>query len=152
MLAAHYAVPFAGAALVALNTRITPADTAYILEHSGSTLLISDSEFMQAAAQAAAAVHARLRVVCAGGLGDELEALIDAAAAFSVPVDDERALLAINYTSGTTGAAEGRDVPPPRRLPAVARDGAAHGRSTATRSSSGRCRCSTATAGASPGR
>jgi fatty-acyl-CoA synthase len=53
MLAAHCAVPFAGAALVALNTRITPADTAYILGHSGSTVLICDSEFIGAAEQAA---------------------------------------------------------------------------------------------------
>jgi fatty-acyl-CoA synthase len=107
MLAAHYAVPFAGAVLVALNTRITPADTGYILEHSGSSLLICDSEFLLTAEQAAAGAHARLRVVCAGGLGDELEALIDAAAAFSVPVGDERALLAINYTSGTTARPKG---------------------------------------------
>ena len=128
MLAAHYAVPFAGAALVALNTRITPADTAYILEHSGSSLLICDSEFMPAAEQAAAAVHARLRVVCAGGLGDELEALIDAAAAFSVPVDDERGAARHQLHQRHDGASEGGDVPPPRRLPAVARDGAAHGR------------------------
>jgi fatty-acyl-CoA synthase len=106
MLAAHYAVPFAGAALVALNTRITPADTAYILEHSGSAILICDSEFMAAAAQAAAGL-AGLRVICAGGLGDELEELIDAAEPFSVPVTDERALLAINYTSGTTARPKG---------------------------------------------
>ena len=30
LLAAHYAVPFAGAVLVALNTRITPVDIAFI--------------------------------------------------------------------------------------------------------------------------
>jgi len=107
MLAAHYAVPFAGAALVALNTRITPADTAYILGHSGSSVLICDSEFAAAAEQAAAGVDSRLRVVCAGGLGDELEALIERAAPFSVPVGDERALLAINYTSGTTARPKG---------------------------------------------
>jgi fatty-acyl-CoA synthase len=107
MLAAHYAVPFAGAALVALNTRITPADTAYILEHSGSSVLICDAEFAAAAEQAAAGVDIRLRVVCAGGLGDELEALIDGAEPFSVPVADERALLAINYTSGTTARPKG---------------------------------------------
>jgi fatty-acyl-CoA synthase len=88
MLAAHYAVPFAGAALVALNTRITPADTAYILEHSGSSVLICDAEFAAAAEQAAAGVDTRLRLVCAGGLGDELEALIDGVAPFSVPVGD----------------------------------------------------------------
>ena len=42
MLAAHYAVPFAGAVLVALNTRITPADIAYILRACGRTVLIYD--------------------------------------------------------------------------------------------------------------
>jgi fatty-acyl-CoA synthase len=46
-------------------------------------------------------------VICAGGLGDELEELIDAAEPFSVPVTDERALLAINYTSGTTARPKG---------------------------------------------
>ena len=32
-------------------------------------------------------------------------------------VDDEDATISINYTSGTTGHAEGRDVHAPRRLP-----------------------------------
>jgi fatty-acyl-CoA synthase len=105
MLAAHYAVPFAGAVLVALNTRITPADTAYILEHSGSSVLIYDAEFAAAAKQAAAGTA--IRLVCASGEGDELEARIDAAAPFSVPVTDERGLLAINYTSGTTARPKG---------------------------------------------
>src|SRR4029078_9571525 len=40
MLAAHYAVPFAGAVLVALNTRITAADMAFILDHAGASGLI----------------------------------------------------------------------------------------------------------------
>ena len=107
MLAAHYAVPFAGAALVALNTRITPADTGYILQHSGSSVLIYDAEFAATAKQAAADIGTGLRLVCASGPGDELEALIDAAPAYSVPVTDERGLLAINYTSGTTARPKG---------------------------------------------
>jgi len=107
MLAAHYAVPFAGAALVALNTRITPADTVYILQHSGSSILIYDTEFAAMAKQAAADSSTGIRLVCAGGAGDELEALIDAATAFSLPVSDERGLLAINYTSGTTARPKG---------------------------------------------
>ena len=107
MLAAHYAVPFAGAVLVALNTRITPADTTYILQHSGSSVLIYDSEFASAAEQAAAGLEGGIRSVCAGGMGDELEALIDAAPPHSVPVTDERGLLAINYTSGTTARPKG---------------------------------------------
>src|SRR6266478_5512492 len=62
MLAAHYAVPFAGAVLVALNTRITPADTAYILGHSGSSVLVYDSEFATAAEQAAAGLEGDIRL------------------------------------------------------------------------------------------
>ena len=108
MLAAHYAVPFAGAALVALNTRITPADTGYILGHSGSSVLVYDAEFTAAAKQAAADIGSGIRLVCAGGgADDELEALIAAAPPYSLPVADERGLLAINYTSGTTAHPKG---------------------------------------------
>jgi fatty-acyl-CoA synthase len=35
MLIAHYAVPLAGAVLVAVNTRLTADEVAYILSHSG---------------------------------------------------------------------------------------------------------------------
>ena len=58
MLAAHYAVPFAGAVLVALNTRVTAADMAYILGHSGASVLIYDQEFAEAATEAAKEVGA----------------------------------------------------------------------------------------------
>ena len=107
LLAAHYAVPFAGAVLVALNTRITPADMVYILQHSGSSVLIYDNEFSAVAQQAAAEVGAGIRLVCAGGESDELETLITGAEAYSHPVTDERGLLAINYTSGTTARPKG---------------------------------------------
>ena len=36
MLELHYAVPGAGAVLVPMNTRLTGADYAYILDHSGA--------------------------------------------------------------------------------------------------------------------
>ena len=107
MLAAHYAVPFAGAVLCALNTRITPADMAYILGHAGASVLIYDQEFASAAKQAGELAGARLRMVRAGGADDELEALIAAGEAFEHPVTDERSLLAINYTSGTTARPKG---------------------------------------------
>jgi len=107
MLAAHYAVPFAGAVLVALNTRITPADIAYIIEHAGATLLLYDHEFAAAAGEVAATVGSNLQLVCAGGDADQLEALISAAAAHYHPVADERSLLALNYTSGTTARPKG---------------------------------------------
>ena len=107
MLAAHYAVPFAGAVLVALNTRITPADIAYIVGHAGATVLVYDHEHATAAAQVGDTVGARLRLVRAGGDADALEPLIANAAPYEHPVADERSMLAINYTSGTTARPKG---------------------------------------------
>ncbi len=48
-----------------------------------------------------------MRLVRAGGEADELEALIAAAEPCFHPVTDERSLLAINYTSGTTARPKG---------------------------------------------
>ena len=48
-----------------------------------------------------------MRLVCAGGDGDELEALIAAASRYLHRCTDERSLLAINYTSGTTARPKG---------------------------------------------
>ena len=107
MLAAHYAVPFAGAVLVALNTRITPADIAYIAGHAGATVLLYDHEYAAAAAQVGDLVGARLRLVRCGGDSDELEPMIAAAAPHRHRITDERSLLALNYTSGTTARPKG---------------------------------------------
>jgi fatty-acyl-CoA synthase len=107
MLAAHYAVPFAGAVITALNTRITAADMAYILGHAGASVLIYDQEYAAVAKQAAAEVGPGLRLVQAGGDADELEALIAAGDHHFIPVTDERSLLALNYTSGTTARPKG---------------------------------------------
>jgi fatty-acyl-CoA synthase len=107
LLAAHYAVPLAGAVLVALNTRITPSDIAYILEHAGASLLICDHTLFDAGREAAAMASRRVPVWRAGGDADEVEARIAAAVPIRHRVDDERALLAIDYTSGTTGRSKG---------------------------------------------
>jgi fatty-acyl-CoA synthase len=107
LLAAHYAVPLAGAVLVALNTRITADDIAYILEHAGVRVLIYDDAYAETALNACGRAHAGVLALRAGGERDDLEALIASAAPFEHPVADERAMLAINYTSGTTGKPKG---------------------------------------------
>src|SRR6476659_1163507 len=88
MLAAHYAVPFSGGVLVALNTRITPADMAYILQHSGASVRIYDQGFATAAAAAWKEVGSSLRRSRASGAGDELEDLSAGGKPLLHPVDD----------------------------------------------------------------
>jgi fatty-acyl-CoA synthase len=44
LLIAHFAVPLAGAVLVAINTRLATEEVRYICEHSGAKLLLVDSE------------------------------------------------------------------------------------------------------------
>ena len=43
MLVAHFAVPLAGAVLVAINTRLSTEEIRYILDHSGCRLLVVDA-------------------------------------------------------------------------------------------------------------
>src|SRR5665213_2386935 len=45
MLEAHYGVPMTGAVLNALNTRLDAAAIAFMLEHGGAGVLITDREF-----------------------------------------------------------------------------------------------------------
>jgi fatty-acyl-CoA synthase len=107
LLASHYALPFAGAVLVAINTRISATDVAYILDHAGCSVLIYEPPHEATAARACNEAKVPVRSIRAGGDKDELEPLIAAGEPHCVAVSDERALLAINYTSGTTARPKG---------------------------------------------
>ena len=54
LLEAHFGVPAAGAVLVAINTRLSQAEVAYIVEHSGSSILFADRELVPLAGTIAA--------------------------------------------------------------------------------------------------
>jgi fatty-acyl-CoA synthase len=43
MLVAHFAVPLAGAVLVAINTRLSTEEVRYILDHAGCKVLVVDA-------------------------------------------------------------------------------------------------------------
>jgi fatty-acyl-CoA synthase len=105
MLELHNGVPLAGGVLVPLNIRLSRDELTYIVRHSGARILVATAELADVATDVAAAAGAR--AVIAGGEPDEYEALLASARPAAVPCEDERGLLAISYTSGTTGRPKG---------------------------------------------
>jgi fatty-acyl-CoA synthase len=105
MLELHNAILYAGAVLVPLNIRLTHDELGYILEHSGASLLVVthdlETEGLAAAAQADVAV------IVSGGSNDEYERMLTTSKPQVVDCGDERGLLGISYTSGTTGRPKG---------------------------------------------
>ena len=110
MLEMHHGVPFAGAVLVPMDTRLSVRELSYIVEHSGARVLVATGELTAVARLVAHAVPG-VRLVVAGDIGDgaddEYESLLAAAEPLTVPCADERDLLAISYTSATTGPPKG---------------------------------------------
>lgn len=105
LLTAHYAVPYAKAVLVALNHRLNTDEISVILRHSGAQLLLVDGAFADRIDELI--TDNPDLTVLVGGPDGTLDALWDTAEPYAAPVEDENVLLALNYTSGTTGAPKG---------------------------------------------
>jgi fatty-acyl-CoA synthase len=116
MLEAHFAVPLAGGVIVAINARLAADDVAWILAHSGARFLLIDSEFSPLVAP----VRDRLADL------RQIVTIVDTGPAPALPgptyeaflaggqpghqtwrLASEHDLIAINYTSGTTGRPKG---------------------------------------------
>jgi fatty-acyl-CoA synthase len=118
MYEAHFGVPVTGAVLNALNTRLDAESIAFMLDHGGAKLLITDREFSPIVEKALALATNKPAVIdvddpaFAGGtlLGEkDYEALLaegDPAHPWSGPADEWQAI-ALGYTSGTTGNPKG---------------------------------------------
>jgi len=119
MLEAHYGVPMLGAVLNALNTRLDAKSVAFMLEHGGARILITDREFSATVAEALALLKKKPLVIdyddpefpqSGARLGKlDYEKFLksgDPGFAWKMP-DDEWDAIALNYTSGTTGNPKG---------------------------------------------
>jgi fatty-acyl-CoA synthase len=110
-LESFYAVPQIGAVLVPLNYRLTPADFAYLINHSGSRVVCADSGHLHAIDSVRAEIPGVRHFVALEGTGRgwlDYEQMIAAASPLFVrPEIGENDLLTINYTSGTTSRPKG---------------------------------------------
>jgi acyl-CoA synthetase (AMP-forming)/AMP-acid ligase II len=118
MLVAHFAVPLAGAVLVAINTRLATEEVRYILDHSGAKLLVVDAALYPVVAPVAGELRTVEEIITVvdpaqpgdgTGSGVSYDDLL--ARGDDEPlvweIADETSCISINYTSGTTGKPKG---------------------------------------------
>jgi fatty-acyl-CoA synthase len=102
----YYGVPQARAVLLPLNVRLTPAELAAILQHSGARVLLFEEEFAEVAGQLQRACPGVEHWLC---IERDYEALLASGRAEHADITtyDERAIAELFYTSGSTGAPKG---------------------------------------------
>lgn len=104
----HFAVPMSGVPLVPVNTRLSSPEIAHIIGHSEAGVLLYD-ESLRRTAEEVLETNADVRgILCGAGDDDQYEQFLAGGSGVELPVlEDELAVISINYTSGTTGAPKG---------------------------------------------
>ncbi len=109
LLEAHFAVPAAGAILVAINVRLNSEEISYILEHSNSRIIFADSEFLPLLQMIDLKGKPLIEVKDTGLPDDPYEMFIgfDRVTGHLELPENEEDPITLNYTSGTTGRPKG---------------------------------------------
>ena len=116
LLKSFYAIPQIGAVLVPINYRLIADDFAYIIEHSGSTMVCVHSDYLEVVEHIRHQLPGVKHFLALEGLTDPLRetgwldyetVLANSPVTFSRPSIAEDDLLTINYTSGTTSRPKG---------------------------------------------
>jgi fatty-acyl-CoA synthase len=110
-LESFYAVPAIGAVLVPVNYRLTPDDFVYIVNHSGATVVCASRDYLDTVDSVRDQMPDVRHFVSFEGAKEgwlDYEAAIAAATPdFARQQIDERQMISINYTSGTTARPKG---------------------------------------------
>ena len=110
-LESFYAVPQLGAVLVPINYRLSADEFAYILTHSGASVVCAHPTYLDAVdgvRDRLSGVRHFVALEDARQRWLDYETLLrDAPPAFTGPAVEETGLLTINYTSGTTSRPKG---------------------------------------------
>ena len=110
-LQSFYAVPQLGAVLVPINYRLAADDFAYIINHSGSTVVCADGDHLEAVDGIRDELPSVKHFVSLSGPREgwleHKELVAKAQPTFARPEIAEGDLLTINYTSGTTARPKG---------------------------------------------
>ena len=117
MLEAHFGPMRMGAVLVTINTRLSPSEVAYILNHSGAKALVFDSELastVRPILEEIPVVETFVQIVDAVPKAEDIPSIDYAEFLTTAPEgdhyvtpDSETETITINYTSGTTGLPKG---------------------------------------------
>ncbi len=109
LLEAHFAVPAAGGILVAVNTRLNAQEITYILKHSGAKFLFVDAELQSLVETHLLEAMHIVRIDDTATPDDPYEMFLASGSPEPVPswLEDEEEMIAIDYTSGTTGNPKG---------------------------------------------
>jgi fatty-acyl-CoA synthase len=110
-LEAFYAIPQIGAVIVPINFRLTAADFAYILQHSGARIVCVHADYLDAVdsirSQVPEVEHWVALTGSKPGWTDYEATLAASKPEFTAAEICETEMIALNYTSGTTANPKG---------------------------------------------